>query len=100
MALLNILFAATILFPVDGYVRVDNYQHSVYIQKERNGIFKQASSITFLEPAIYDFMSVDTETEVDGVSQRVLPECIENLNGTDDRQPCYSCEDVNNWDNL
>ncbi|VDI70932.1 Hypothetical predicted protein [Mytilus galloprovincialis] len=70
MAILNLLFAATILFPVNGYVRVDNYQHSVYIQKERNGIFTQASSITFLEPAIYDYMSVDTETEVDGVSQR------------------------------
>ncbi|XP_063425569.1 uncharacterized protein LOC134709333 [Mytilus trossulus] len=65
-----VLFAATLLFRVDCFVRVDNYQNSVYIQKKSYDPFTQASSITFLEPAIFDYMSVDTETAVDGVSQR------------------------------
>ncbi|CAG2205958.1 unnamed protein product [Mytilus edulis] len=65
-----VLFVTTILFPVDCFVRVDNYQNSVYIQKNLGDPFTPASSITFLEPAIFDYMSVDTETAVDGVSQR------------------------------
>ncbi|XP_071162428.1 uncharacterized protein [Mytilus edulis] len=65
-----VLFVTTILFPVDCFVRVDNYQNSVYIQKNLGDPFTPASSITFLEPAIFDYMSVDTETAVEGVSQR------------------------------
>ncbi|XP_063427703.1 uncharacterized protein LOC134711175 [Mytilus trossulus] len=70
-----ILVSLFVLFSfgiVDCFVKVDNYQDSVYIIKgyPSNHRFYPASKITVFEPRNYEFMSDVIASSVDGVNKK------------------------------
>ncbi|XP_071162424.1 uncharacterized protein [Mytilus edulis] len=72
MIILVSLFVLCSFGIVDCYVKVENYQDSVYIKKgySSNRRFYPASNITVFEPRNYDFMSDVIWSSVDGVNKK------------------------------
>ncbi|VDI39906.1 Hypothetical predicted protein [Mytilus galloprovincialis] len=72
MIILVSLFVLYSFGIVDCFVKVENYQDSVYIKKgySSRGKFYSALDITVFEPRNYDFMSDIIWSRVDGVNKK------------------------------